>query len=67
MQNPHSGYRKEAAHTEESHATSSQRKNRQNRFYILIEHDKWQDEDEDDDAADFLEYSIDQRTIDLRR
>jgi hypothetical protein len=34
---------------------------------MLIEHDKWQDEDEDDDvAADFPEYSIDQRTIDLQ-
>jgi hypothetical protein len=35
---------------------------------MLIEHDKWQDEDEDDDvAADFPEFSMDQRIIDLRR
>jgi hypothetical protein len=35
---------------------------------MLIEYDKWQDEDEDDDvAADFPEFSMDQRIIDLRR
>ncbi len=35
---------------------------------MLIEHDKWQDEDEDDDVApDFPEYSMDQRIIYLRR
>ncbi len=35
---------------------------------MLIEHDEWQDEDEDDDvAAIFREFSIDQRIIDLWR
>jgi hypothetical protein len=35
---------------------------------MLIEHDKLQDEDEDDDVeADFQEYSMDQRLIYLRR
>ncbi len=35
---------------------------------MLIEHDKWQDEDEDDDvAANFPELRMDQRIIDLRR
>ncbi len=35
---------------------------------MFIEHDKWQDEDEDDGvAADFPEYSMVQRTRDLRR
>jgi hypothetical protein len=34
---------------------------------MLIEHDKLQDEDEDDDvAADFPEYSMDKRIIYLR-
>ncbi len=34
---------------------------------MLIEHDKWQDEDEDDDvAADFPELSMDQRIVNLR-
>jgi hypothetical protein len=35
---------------------------------MLIEHDKWHDEDEDDDvAADFPKYSIDQRIKVLQR
>ncbi len=35
---------------------------------MIIEHEKWQDEDEDDDvAAAFPEYSVDQRIIYLRR
>ena len=35
---------------------------------MFIEHDKWQDEDEDDGvAADFPEYSMVQRIIDLQR
>jgi hypothetical protein len=59
--------------TEESHASPSQRKNFNIVFTcailldMLIEHDKWQDEDDDDVAANFPEYSMDQRIIDLCR
>jgi hypothetical protein len=35
---------------------------------MLIEHDKWQDDDEEEDvAAAFQEYSMDQTIVDLRR
>ncbi len=73
MQNAHSGYWKEAAHTKESHANSSHRKSTTLFLHaqfctMLIEHYKRQDEDEDDDvAADFPEYSMDQRKLYLRR
>ena len=73
MQNAHSEFWKEAAHTQEPLLLQDTEKSTtlflHGQFCImLIEHDKLQDEDEDDDVeADFPEYSMDQRIIYLRR